>query len=402
MATFGSQSLPSITVQGLISANADLDPNVVINRTNMAASASADSTVIGATALDELRLQIEEGELLFSTTLGYHTGPRSASGRRPVVFSSFNGYPVEKGIQQEMFEDEFMFFGLAQNNTFPEGTGMNNGIAVKRAGSGTTLNNGTDTFCPGDTIGFRLPSVDDAKRAREVSSVERRIGTDRYRPNKHVAILKKITYEEITSQFDLAVAVLLDSIEGASVVEFDRMSSSGEQPVYGSLRELAVLIKKSFNWTFMSAIQAAVQMGIVTWGAGVSGAADSEKFESLGKKLGLVAAPPREEDTALQRNFFLLALNSSLGRAHRAAQETAERELDFYLSPSSAPTLPAFGQSGGRRNKTPEQLKSVARTASNGLARSFGRCMNNYERSTFATASCYAAPGNNVDIVMRA
>lgn len=402
MATFGEQSMPPITTQGLITVNANLDPNIVVNRQNMANAAPAGSTIIGP-AVNALNLQIEEGELLFMSTASFQFGGKSMSGRRPLVFSSFNGIPVKYKETQEAFEEEYMFIGMAQSATFPEGDpgGMGNGIAVKRAGSGTTLNNSTETFCPGDVIGYQLPSVDEATRAREVPSLAgARVATDRYRPGKHVARLKKITYEEITSQFDLAVAALLDSIAGADVPSFDQKTNSGQEAVYGSTRELSVLIKKAYNWSFLAAIQAALYNDVITWSPNYGAGTDAARMEQLAKDLGLVAGPLGGEKTELQREYLLLALNSSLSHTNADNQKAAERILGRYIG-AAAPVMPSFGQLGGRGSKTPDQLKSVARTASYGLVRSYGRCMNNFERATIATASCFAAPGNNVDYALR-
>lgn len=402
MATFGEQSMPPITTQGLITVNADLDPNIVINRQNLAASAPGGATIIGRDAVDALRLQIEEGELLFASKQAFQFGGKSMSGRRPLVFSSFNGVPVERKTTQEGFESEYIFIGMAQSATFPEGDpgGMGNGIAAKRAGSGTTMNNSTETFCPGDVIGYQLPSIDESVRAREVPSLSgARVATDRYRPNKHVARLKKITYDEINSQYDLAVARLLDSIAGADVHGFDQKTSSGQEAIYGSTNELSILIKKAYNWAFVAAIQAALTNGVVDWSTSFPSGTDAQRMKELSKRLGLLG-DRGAENTKLQTDYFLLALNGSLSRTNDENQREAERLLNVYIG-SAAPVMPAFGQLGGSNKRTPDLLKGIARTASYGLARSFGRCMNNFERATIATASCFAAPGNNIDYVLR-
>lgn len=403
MATFGDQGTPPITTQGLITVNADLDPNIVANRQNEAAAAPAGASIIGANAIDAPRLQIEEGELAFASTAGYQFGAKSMSGRRPLVFTSFNGLSVARKRTQEAFESDFIFIGMAQSATFPEGDpgGMGNGIALKRAGSGTTLNNSSETFCPGDVIGYRLPSVDESTRAREVpTTAGSRIGTERYRPGKHTAILRKVTYEEIISQFDVAVAALLDSISGANVPSFDQKAGSGQEVVYGSTRELSVLIKKAYNWAFVSAVITAIDKGLVTPVAGQLGATPALRVENLTKMMGLVPGAFQDESTAVQRDYFLLALNGSLDRTNTENQAAAQLLLETSVG-TPAPALPTFGQAGRASGKLPEQIKSVARTASYGLVRTFGRCMNNFERTTIATASCFAAPGNNVDYVLR-
>lgn len=397
--------MPPITTQGLITVNADLDPNIVTNRQNLAASAPGGASIIGHMAIDATRLQIEEGELLFTSTEAFQFGSKSMSGRRPLVFSSYNGVPVTRKMTQEDFESRYVFIGMAQSATFPEGDpgGMGNGIAAKRAGSGTTLNNSAVTFCPGDVIGYQLPSVDEGTRMREVPSMSgSRVATDRYRPNKHVARLKKVTYEDIMSQYNLAVAKLLDMIGGANVTSFDQKAGAGKDMVtYGSVFELSVLIKKAYNWAFMAAIQTAIENKIVAWDPNYNaGGTNANRMEQLGKDLGLLAAPPADERTDIQKDYFLLALNGSLDRTNTENQVAAEDRLGAFIGPS-APIMPAFGQLGGRSNKAADLLKAVGRTASYGLVRSFGRCMNNYERSTIATASCFAAPGNNVDYVLR-
>lgn len=402
MASFGKQSRPPITTQGLISLNADLDPNIVYNRNALAASAGIGETIIGRSAIDATRLQIEEGELLFAAA-DVHLGSKLGSTRRPIVFSSFNGIPVRTDEPQERFEQRYVFIGMAQNATFPEGDpgGMGNGIAVKRAGSGTTLNNGTDSFTPGDLIGFRLPNTNEDKRNREVPSTSSgRVGADRYRPNKHTAILKKVTYEEISTQFDVAVSELLDSIAGKNVVAYDQRLISGQELDYGSSDELAIMIKKAFNWAFLSGIVTAVEQGVVEWEGTFDEGTLQANVEKLAVQLGLVRGAFNSENTEMQRDFFLRALNSSLGNANVATQERSNKLLRRMLS-TPPPTTLSFGQSGRRANEVPDQIRHVWGTASNGLVRAYGRCMNAFERSIIGTASCYAAPGSEVDYVLR-
>lgn len=403
MASISGKTSGPIATQALIVVNGVLDTNIVVNRQQQAATAGPNSTIIGSNAIDAPRLGIEEGELLMMPTSAFNFSGQSASTRRPLVFSSFNGIPVEDKMSQDAFEDEYVWLGMAQNNTFPEGDpgGMGNGIAIKRGGSGTTFNNSTDTFCPGDVIGYRLPSVDPATREREVALFDgTRVGTSRWRPSKHTARLRKVTYDEITGQFDRAVARLLRDVLTVSVPERELATATGVFRQTDSVEEMAVLLKKAFNWAFLAAIATCVDRQLVTL-TNFTATTPQSQLAELGVKLGLVDRGARgaAQDGILQDAYFRRVFKSSLSFLPETVQQDASDKLKRDLFASARPP-PTFGQTGKRDNEY-TQLMHVANTASADLVRMYGQCMNRFERTTIGTASTYAPPGSNLDYVLR-
>ena len=404
MASLGGRSRPAVATQALIVTNCVVDPNIVINRQQMAARAPHNSTIIGKSAINAEQLQIEEGELLLSHITPFQFSGKAMSTRRALVFSSFNGIPIEDGISQDAFEDQFMFIGMAHTTTFPEGDpgGMQNGISAKRAGSGTTLNNSSDTFAPGDLIGFRLPSVDKDQRAREVASHSAgRVGTDRWRQNKHVAILKKITYKDIISQFDLAVAELLDNNAGISVHQHELISAGGHVATLSSTQEIAVLTKKAYNWAYWSAIQTAVEQGYVTLTGNVNGTTDNEKMLSLAAMLGLIKSSVGiGEEYEMEERYYRRALKGSLSYTSTAMQVLANEQLEQDLYNLQTRAAPSFGQSGKFGNVA-EQLIHIANTASKDLTKAYGHSLDRIQHKIIGTSSCFAAPQASIDYALR-
>lgn len=404
MASLGGRSRPAVATQALIVTNCVVDPNIVINRQQMAARAPHGASIIGKTAISAAQLQIEEGELLMSHITPFQFSGKAMSTRRALVFTSFNGIPIEDGISQDAFEDQFMFVGMAHTTTFPDGDpgGMQNGISAKRAGSGTTLNNSADTFAPGDLIGYSLPSVDKDKRAREVASHSAgRVGTDRWRPNKHVAILKKITYKDITSQFDLAVAELLDNNAGISVHQHELLSAGGQINTLSSTQEIAVLTKKAYNWAFWSAIQTAVEQGYVTLTGAINGTNTNAQMLSLAAMLGLVKSNVGvREEYEMQENYFRRALKGSLSYTSVGMQTLANDQLEQDLYTTQTRATPSFGQSG-KFDNIADQLTHIANTASTDLTKAYGHSLDRIQHKIIGTASCFAAPQASIDYALR-
>jgi hypothetical protein len=394
----GGRSGP-ITVQSLIVINGVVDPNIVLNRQRMADVAGPDATVIGRSAIGPSQLKIEEQELLLMPVTGFNYAGQTATARRPLVFSSFNGIPVDKNMSQDAFEDEYVWLGMAHTVTAPEGdpVGMASGISIKRGGSGTTFNNSTDTFCPGDIIGYRLPSVDEATRDREVNMFAWRTG-ERSRPMKHTAMLRKITYEEITTQFDKAVARLLTDVQTVNVIEREQAGASGMfRPVDG-IEEMAVLLKKAYGWAFVAAIATAMDRNVVVWNG--TPTSKQEQIAQLGAMMGLVnKVSGAREDTKMQEDFFKRALHASLGSLDDKFQKSA---VDLVRSDLFAATqlAPVFGQVG-KRDSPDTNLHAIAKTASNDLTKMYGQCMTRYERKTIGTSSTYSPPGTNLDYILR-
>jgi len=403
MASLGGRSRPAVATQALIVTNCVLDTNILINRQQMAARAPSDASVIGKSAIGAAQLRVEEGELLMTHNTPFQFSGKAMSTGRAVVFSSFNGIPIENGMSQDAFEDEFMFVGMAHSNTTPDdGLGMQNGISAKRAGSGTTLNNSSETFAPGDVIGYRLPSVDKEKRAREViSHTTGRVGSDRYTPNKHVAILRKVTYKDITSQFDLAVAALLDNNAGISVHQHELLSAGGQVNTLSSTQEIAVLVKKAYNWAYWSAIQTAVEQGYVTLSPTINGSTVGAQMLSLAAMLGLVKSNIGvREEFEMQEDYFRRALKGSLGKTSVEMQNAANDQLERDLFTTQTRAAPSFGQSG-KFDNIAEQLVHIANTASNDLTRAYGHCLDRIHQKIIGTASCFAAPQASVDYALR-
>lgn len=306
-------------------------------------------------------------------------------------------------MTQDAFEDEYVWMGMCHSASFPEGDpgGMGNGISIKRAGSGTTFNNSTDTFCPGDVIGYKLPSVDPDIRQREVSLfASTRIGSSHWRPNKNVAILRKVTYEEISIQFDLAVARLLSDVSSVSVPERELAAATGVfRPVSG-VEEMAVLLKKTFNWAFLATIATCLEKNLIVIN-NPGTASKQAQLADLGAKLGLTSRAARgvSEDTSLQDAYHRRVFKASLGSLPVEVQQDATDKVKTDLF-ANVRAQPSFVQTG-KRNDEFTQLLKIANTATNDLVKMYGQCMNRFERTTIGTASTYAPPGTNIDYVLR-
>lgn len=399
MATASGKSPAPIATQSLIVVNGVTDPNILTNRQMQASTAGSKASVIGYGALDAPRLAIHEGEMLMMP-VNFNFPGQSATMRRPFVFSSFNGIPVDEDMSQDAFEDEYVWMGMAHTSTAPEGDplGMANGISIKRGGSGTTFNNSTDTFSPGDVIGFQLPSVDGGEREIQAKRFGgTRIGRDQTRFGKHVAMLRKITYEDISDQFDLATARLYTNVGKTSVPEREQSSVGGLfRPVDG-VDEMAVLIKKAFNWAFVSSMIAAEKTGLIQF-TGLNATTPQEQIAELASKVGLVKTSTREDDS-LQNEYFMRLFAGSASKMGRVAQKNIIDRLNDDLI-SSVPLPPTFAQSG-KRETTTEQLMHVAKTATSDLVKVYGQCMNRFERKIIGTASTYSTPGTSIDYVLR-
>ena len=221
----------------------------------------------------DVTIRPDEMVFTYANTIG-PGGPGTAfSGRG---FASFTGMPIPPGITQEQFEDMFQFAGFAETHVFFEGDmTTNSGVTVRKRGSGSIpVNFGTDTFYPGDMIGYELPAIDRLRRLEQVKQrPSSRQGVPE--PGKHIAIPRLVTYEDI---------VLWGQRVANELVEKNARSHSFHIPTHhrnsllnarsrSHIDELAIQQKQFIAYVGYAAIMAAMQRGYVvpSWRAAKPG-----------------------------------------------------------------------------------------------------------------------------------
>lgn len=389
----------SIARQSVITVNCTVARSIVEERQDISSNAPSGWQVIGGALIDGPRLQIRQDEPVVARITDM-SGIKEKRAQELEVFSSFNGIALPPGMTQEQFEDQYICVGFAASSNNPEGDppGTMDSIAVIRAGSGTTYNNSDEVFYPGDVFGWKLPSVNKEKRARQVEITAKfRSTSERTDVGKHVPILTKITYSQINDKMDLAVQRLLEVGPSLSVPRYMKKMRIGSSAVMEENDEMAINLKRMFAFAQYSAIVIGVEKGITNFDPNFLNSLNgSSSYSMLAHLLGLTESTTAAEDPSLYMPFFRRVFYSSLGSSSSFDIAEATRDLNSEFGPPqarSASTSFVFTRAPTVR----DDVASIAKSASNGLARVYGQALNRVMRKKLGTVSSFSAPGARLD-----
>ena len=453
----GPESEQPITTQCLITINADSDPNMQVHRKAEAAR-SKPGTVINAQYLEAEQLKIEPGELFFIEKDQQFSGGGKTAFRLH-GFSSFNGINTY-GETQEQFEDRFLCLGFVTGVHYADGEVVSrSGVAVQKAGSGTTINNSLEVFSPGDVFGVEYPAINEKERERQFHTVAYRHRGNYSVRKKAVGILKKITYEDISDTF-AEVAQTVVFRRDLNVPRYRQQMLTGMSSGRSENEQHALSTKKFLAYHSYNTIMGAIERGLVvptvspladvsipevrlaweqtrdpiansaptaikdfmwtnTEFREVTGTQKTERdvayhaqAEYFATILGLAMphtqfnASTTLEDTALLVNINRRTLFGSLqhlkGGAHSAWWTETEAYVghEFTRFDTSAETRNRFGTLASVAPSIARQMMSIAGEASVEYVRFNGKVYDRTYRSALGTISNYAPPNRTAHYVL--
>lgn len=177
------------------------------------------------TSLDSLRQtngHIDVRQLdLFLIYSGVNSGIEadSLAASRSAGFTSFNGFLVPEGVDQDEFEEGFKVMGLvAQPYNFPSNEVLQpeSGVAVYVSGSVSYFNHGWQSHMPGDLIAWRAPSVDPQTREQEIEQF-RKLGSS-IEADRLTPYLERLNFARVNEFF---ANELLQSIDERATPQYD-------------------------------------------------------------------------------------------------------------------------------------------------------------------------------------
>lgn len=196
--SFGQKSTQEITPQSEITINASVSPLLYKNRREVSIK-----DVMGhmnpPSNKTEMHVATNELAMAYKNAPGFG-GTRSIFTNE--IFTSFNGISTRGYGSQDQFESQFRFVGFTNSPVYFENdVTTNEGSAIRIRGSGTIpVNYSTETFYPGQKVGWRLHSINPQIRQAEIAA--RSANKDAPAPSKLVAIPTVITYEQLAKWWE--------------------------------------------------------------------------------------------------------------------------------------------------------------------------------------------------------
>ena len=243
------------TPQGEVTNNCSVNPRLLEIRQAVKKRYPAENAVFGQAGKAE-DLSLHPNELVFAPK-GTKTGGNHFAGEPGVtVFSAFNGIAIE-GRDQYEFESDFQLIGLNKSTYLLDDEQQpRNGVSVRTRGSGTTWNTGNKEILVGDTIVWRLPSVDPRKRGKEMHQRIEGIPS-----NKILAILEPIDLRGNYRLTESAISWLMQSQARESRIE---MLDPAHGASLDKRQEYAVALKSNALGNLYHGMMALVNLGIIT------------------------------------------------------------------------------------------------------------------------------------------
>lgn len=256
----GPESDQQITIQGLITINAAVHPGLLQQRAPL--GRSKGTKVIGEGHIDNNRIKVEPGEMFFiEKNLQFMDAGKTAF--RVTGFTSFNGIEIREKSQQS-FDDRFACLGFATSPFYGEGDPVSrSGVAVQKAGSGTTVNNSLVTFCPGDVFGWELPSIDEKIRQGQYESVDYRRRGNFSVQKKYIGLVKRITYQDVVGSFDHIANLTVRNNSLLKIPERRLNALTGRPSTLGDTHQMCLALKEYNMTAAYSGVMAAIERGLV-------------------------------------------------------------------------------------------------------------------------------------------
>jgi hypothetical protein len=255
----GPNSTHPITPQNEITSQFMVDINLPKKRRQ---SVQNPSKFIGVLTEDR-DVSVMEDEMVFVLKGGNRlvdTGS-SSIGFSGTGWTSFTGLPIPRDVKtDEQLADLVQFVGFS-NTTVPFGkTVTRSGIAVRRHGSGTTVNNSNRTFFPGDIFGWELPSIHASRRAIQASRFP---DTTNVPQNKLIATPRLIHYSDIVDWGKRGAKFAINENKKLHIPSYRKRSPNTVRTT-GALYEIAMHYKQYLLFAAWNALMVAVQTGLVT------------------------------------------------------------------------------------------------------------------------------------------
>lgn len=328
----GPQSTAHVQQQSLVTANYSVDPRLPELR-----ALGNPATMMGVP--DEKTLHVE-GNMFFFSVKGdveFSQGATTAfSGRG---FTSFNGLDTH-GLTQREFERRLRCHGVTGGQKyFTQDMADSNAVAVHLRGSTTMFNYSRETFYPGDLVGWRAPSVDEAERQREVA--ERPDHPETPNRKQLLAIPKRVTYEDLVDEFGATARTLislnLSAPDAMNIPLFrERMRMRKNPPIDHD--QVAVLLKQWVMSTAYHTCMAMVHAGVLkpSWELVTSGGQTDDAD---------VAGRPATNETDYNNWIGRLMAGERGGHAGTANWEAEVLQVDQQ---TGAPTFVAQESAGSQ------------------------------------------------------
>lgn len=238
------------------------------------------------------QLHILTGEPVYMATSQGHQPSMFPGDSRPRALTSFNGEVIRKGASQQDFNSRFKLLGFAITDfAFGEPSQTQSGFTTRVGGSGTTLNNGSKRFLPGDAISARIPSIDRAQRKAD----------DRARPTVHgvpadkqTAILEPLSFREYHNAYMRQPVEWYMTEASAAEADFNRLNLLPSTGMYSKLdlrQETALMLDRFITQVVLAGVSVLEASGLIMYtdptGDGGSGAWRSNPafYSSLPEKV---------------------------------------------------------------------------------------------------------------------
>jgi hypothetical protein len=203
MGTHGPADYKEITTQSEVTVNADVNHSLMsIRQGNVTAKLPTITGIV-----NEKHLFLSPMEMFFIKK-DDQKPYRSRTHYMIEGFTALNGEVIEAESQED-FEEQYRFVGFVTGSKYFEDDmpAQESGIAVRMKGSGSTINNGRDTLCNGDTFGWCFPPIDPSADLEAFYSVADAVPSGTWaRSSKRLGVVKKISWEDsITAFQDIAL-----------------------------------------------------------------------------------------------------------------------------------------------------------------------------------------------------